>query len=166
MVINIFIDESGYTGEDLLNIDQPIFVLASTILDNNLCNEIFSEIFPNFKGKELKHSKLRSRLIGQNRIITLIRTLKNYNSLNTLFIVHKEFTLITKLVDLWVEPAMYKDGYDLYDRGGNISLSNLTYNVLRSLLPKNVFSDILTRFQAMMRYRTYKSYKYFWNPTI
>jgi hypothetical protein len=58
---------------------------------------------------------------------------------------------------------MYKDGYDLYDHGGNIALSNMTYIVLRSLLPENTFREILKRFQIMMRNRTLRNYKLFWN---
>ena len=32
--VQIFLDESGYTGEDLFNRDQPIFTLASLGVDD------------------------------------------------------------------------------------------------------------------------------------
>lgn len=59
---------------------------------------------------------------------------------------------------------MYKNGYDLYDRGGNIAIANVTYIVLNSLLPEGGFRRLLNNFQIMMRYRSIKSYEHFWGP--
>jgi hypothetical protein len=161
--MKIFMDESGYTGEDLLNNNQPIFVLCSTILGDDIGLEIFNEFFKGVQGNELKHSNLGSRLNGQKRIVDFIKKVKDQKVFTT-FVVHKEFNLVTYLIDLWVESAMYQDGYDLYDKGGNIALANLTYTILYSLLPDNSFQKYLARFQKMMRNRTHKNYERFWSP--
>ena len=40
-----FFDESGYTGDDLLNPDQPAFVLAATTLSDKEAAALLSEHF-------------------------------------------------------------------------------------------------------------------------
>lgn len=36
----IYIDESGYTGSDLYNLDQPYFTIASSLIDDDEAAEI------------------------------------------------------------------------------------------------------------------------------
>ena len=43
--MKLFLDESGYTGEDLINVDQPWFVLASTILGDDEAKALSQDIF-------------------------------------------------------------------------------------------------------------------------
>ena len=160
--MHIYIDESGYTGEDLLNSEQPILVLSSTTLANDVTEQLISKSFAGSKAAELKHSVLGSRRSGQDRIVQFVQELNRQKSVAGTYIVHKKYGLVTKMVDLWVEPAMRHDGIDLYNRGANIALSNLIYSILDSLLPD--FDQHLLRFQTMMRKRTQKSYREFWNP--
>ena len=40
MTARIYIDECGYTGEDLFNLDQPIFCLGSTSLSKDECKTL------------------------------------------------------------------------------------------------------------------------------
>ena len=47
--MQLYLDESGYTGEDLANRDQPIFVLAGLAVEG-VEEKFFSEI----KAAELK----------------------------------------------------------------------------------------------------------------
>jgi hypothetical protein len=44
-VVEVFLDEAGYTGPDLINRDQPAFVLASTILDADRCRALLDTHF-------------------------------------------------------------------------------------------------------------------------
>ncbi len=57
---------------------------------------------------------------------------------------------------------MHRDGFNLYKGGGNIALANLAYGCLRSLLSPDHFWELLRRFQRMMRERTARSYRDFW----
>jgi hypothetical protein len=97
--------------------------------------------------------------------VDFIRSLTSMNDAEgvpvaTIFAAHKKFLLLTLLVDLWVEPAMYKYGIDLYERGGNLGLSNIAFCVL-NLVPQ-FFDELLRLFQAMMRQRTCYTYETFW----
>ena len=78
----------------------------------------------------------------------------------TLFNAHKKFQLLTLLVDLWVEPAMLKDGIDQYEDGANLGLSNMAFYVL-SLVPE-FLEELLKLFQSMMRERIRGAWKAFW----
>src|SRR6266849_4730432 len=125
MALEIFIDESGYTGEHQLDPAQPIFVLSSINLGDEAAAELHAKHFTGMQAKELKHSRLAKRPSGQQRILDFIRNLTSMNAgdgvpVATAFAAHKKFQLLTLLVDLWVEPAMRKDGIDMYERGGNV----------------------------------------------
>jgi hypothetical protein len=78
--------------------------------------------------------------------------------------VHKEFCLLTKLVDLWLEPALYKDGVDFYDRGQNLAFCNMAWFCLRTFESAAFLRGHLARFQRMVRDRTRQSYQLFWQP--
>ena len=43
----IYFDESGNTGPDLLNKEQPLYILCSTDLDEEKSKELLAKYFPN-----------------------------------------------------------------------------------------------------------------------
>lgn len=161
--MKLFLDESGYTGEDLINKDQPVFVLASNVLTDEECQEFFREIFKDIKTGELKHKELSKDIKGQTRIIELVKALQGKYGKVVSSVAHKEFVLLTMLVDWWVEPSMRQHGIDLYDRGGNIGLCNLIYLTLFNTEGPSFLEKHLGSFQIMMRKRTSESYRTFWN---
>jgi hypothetical protein len=165
MALDIFIDESGYTGEQHLDPAQPVFVLSSINLTEEMTSELLARHFTGVQASELKHSRLARRPSGQKRILDFVRSLASMGASNgvplaTLFVAHKKFQLITLLIDLWVEPAIRKDGIDLYKGGANLGLSNMAFCVL-SLTPQ-FLDELLGLFQSMMRKRTRHTYKAFW----
>jgi len=64
---------------------------------------------------------------------------------------HKPFCVITKAVDLIIEPSMYQHGVNLYHRGGNISLSNMIYFITRSLAGEAYLWELLEALQRFVR---------------
>ena len=159
----ISLDEAGYTGDDLLNGDQPVFVLASTSLTDDDAGELLKAHFPDTQARELKHSAVSARPKGQRRVVEFVRAASKSDTF-AIEIWHKEYTLVTTMVDAWVEESTRLYGIDLYDRGGNIGLSNLLYMSFMSLLPYPQFRAHLARYQAMMRTRSRLSYDHFWMP--
>lgn len=66
----IYIDESGNTGQDLLNQDQRVFILSSNNFNDSELNElkaIFNEC------NELHFVKLKKSEKGRKAIIELLR---------------------------------------------------------------------------------------------
>jgi len=159
----VWFDESGHTGDDLLNADQPVFVLASSNVLHDEAEYLARTHFPGVKAVELKHGSLASRERGRRQILAFLADPIAQGAF-AVDVWHKEFTLVTTLVDFWVEEAMRLDGVDLYDRGGNIGLSNLTYMAMTTLLPPPLPRQHLLRYQTMMRVRTREAYSRFWGP--
>lgn len=160
-MLTVYMDESGFTGEDLMNPEQRIFVHVSTTLSDDECAALHSKYFSGTQGHELKHKNLSKRRSGQRRIVGLINEIRGLRKF-TVWICHKEFTLLTYLVDLWVEPAMRRDGIDLYQDGRNLGLCNMAYYCLRTFQSDRFLREHLRRFQRMMIRRTSKSYREFW----
>lgn len=160
-MLTIYMDESGFTGEDLLNLEQRIFVHVSTTLSDEDCTALHKEYFGRTQGPELKHKNLAKWPSGQHRIVGFVHAVHDTGKC-TVWVCHKEFTLLTYLVDLWVEPAMHQDGIDLYQDGGVLALSNLAYYCLRTYQSDQFLREHLLRFQRMMIQRTPKAYRDFW----
>ncbi|QDT82452.1 DUF3800 domain-containing protein [Gimesia chilikensis] len=130
---DIFLDESGYTGTDLLNPDQPVFALASLDLTEEECKKLKSQFFGNCKATELKSTKLMRKPRGQHMILKFLAELKKQQENTRISYVHKPFGMLTKAVDWIVEPFMRRRGINLYEQGGNLVLSNIMFKMLESM---------------------------------
>ena len=159
--MTIYLDETGYTGQDLLNPDQPILVAASTNIADDVAASLVQECFPNVQARELKHSRLCMRDRGQDQIIRLLRSIQQRADDFAVSVAHKEFVLVGLLIDFWVEPALHADGINLYERGANIGLSNLTHLILKNLLPTDEYNKLLLRAQKMLRTKSIQAYQAF-----
>lgn len=162
MSTTIYVDECGYTGEDLLSAEQPIFCLASTSLTTEECTNLSKAHMADVRSAELKHSALARSARHQGRIIALLREIAEQHSSRVKFAVaHKRYALLTKMVDLIVEPLAYEDGIDFYERGTNIAYSNMLYYLTPGMAGEKFFSEMLRNFQRMMRERTPITYDRF-----
>jgi hypothetical protein len=157
----IFIDESGYTGEDLFNAEQPFFTLASLNLSEEKCKFLTDKYFGEINARELKHSNILKYPKQQEMVTNFLKELANTPDIVKFSVSDKRYVLITKMVDNLIEPLLYESGYDLYNQGGNIGLSNVLYYMYKTHLSKIEFEDILRNFQIMMRERTTVSYENF-----
>ena len=164
-MLTVYMDESGFTGQDLMNQEQPVFVLVSTTMTHDECLALRVEYFSGTQGKELKHKNLGKYSKGQRRIVNLIEAIQDRQEF-TVWICHKEFALLTYLVDLWVEPTMRREGLDLYRDGLNLALCNMSYYCLRSLQGDKFLSEHLRRFQLMMMDRKLPSFRQFWDNLL
>lgn len=155
----VYLDESGYTGQNLLDPAQPVFVGASTKLSNEAAEALVSACFPSVRARELKHSALSRRPRGQEQIVRLFKSICPDDF--AVSIAHKEFVTIALLVDYWVEPAMREDGINLYDRGGNLALCNTLYQILRLCLSEADRQRFLLSAENMLRSKTLEAYRSF-----
>lgn len=151
MEMEVFFDESGYTGEDVLNEQQPIFTLASIALPEERCAELAGEFFAETAAEELKHSRLRKRSKGRDSVCRFLDGLGAYQDQVRTYVVHKRFACLTKMIDLLLEPALRADGIDFYDRGLNISFCNLFNACIQTFEGEGFLSELLSRFQIFAR---------------
>ena len=154
-------DEAGYTGPDLVNQDQPVLVLGSTILGDAEARDLVAACFPTQEpGRELKHSRLSRTNKWRAEVIEFVRQVPKDKI--AFFGVHKEFALLAYLIEFWLEPLAYRDGVNLYERGANIALSNVSFITLGATLSAEGRRELLRRFQVMTRDRTEFAYESFW----
>lgn len=108
----IAFDESGNSGGNLLDSEQPVFVLASVHLADDAAKEVVGR-----DAKELKFARLRRSAQGRKRILDILNSPALGAERVLVSGIHKHFMIITKMVDLLVEPLMHTTGFDLYNRG-------------------------------------------------
>jgi hypothetical protein len=166
----IFLDECGYTGQNLLDLDQPIFTLASLNLSETDCQELKNTFFSNVQSTEIKYSYLsresRPNYRQREMILGFLRELSQNPDSVKFSLAYKQFVLVTKIVEMLIEPVCYENGIDLYDRGGNIGFANLLFYTLPVFGGVDFFNTLLKNFQDMMRLRTKESYQTFFNQVF
>jgi hypothetical protein len=151
--VELFLDESGYTGSDLINRDQLMFILASTVIEDSEARRILSSSFGPLKA-EVKYSKKVKSAQGRRQVIEFLRALEVNKRKAAFFSFHKEYLLLVSLIDYWVEPSMREGGVNLYEKGGNIAYANVCYLTLGTCLGLDGRREFLRRFQVMTRDRS------------
>ena len=105
----LFLDESGFTGEDLFNADQPVFVLATICLPEDQCRTIKGDHFGAVRARELKHSELCKRPRSQAMVLDFLRRAVQRPEIIRFSILHKRYDLVCQMVDWLAEPPMHAD---------------------------------------------------------
>jgi len=147
----IFVDECGYTGQDLLNDDQPILTLASVGYPEATCRGLMGRFFAGIQMPEPKYQTLARREGGQRRILALLRALAEDSGPIKLCVTHKRYAVIAKFVDLFIEPGLRDRGLDLYRRGEHHTLSDALHRALASVEGEAAANAFLARLQNLIR---------------
>lgn len=146
----IAFDESGNTGQDLLNPGQPIFSLASVYLSATETEEAVG-ILSAHTGQELKFSNLIRSAAGRRRVLSFLQSPCANSDKVKAYVVHKRYMIVGKIVDLLIEPLAHRDGLNLYEQGCNIAMTNLYYTCLPTVCGEDEFNDFLGKFVEMIR---------------
>lgn len=139
------IDESGYTGFDLLNRDQRFQGASAIAIDN--AARLIKEHFPRLQAPELKYGALSRRPGNHPRLLALLRELlSNYK--NVTYVCDKRFLLTLMFLDYAVEPWYYERGINFYQDGQNYAMGSLLAMAGPTLLGKSEFEALLAAFQC------------------
>lgn len=147
----IYFDEAGNTGANLLDREQPFFVLASNDFSNEEANTLLEHVRSQ-QGGEPKFSTLRRRTEGVARIIRLLSDPRLNKDRVLIDIYHKPYMVVTKLVDLIAETLVHHVGGDLYERGANIAMSNLLYYCMPTFCGEERTNVFLQAFVDLIRH--------------
>ncbi len=147
----IFFDEAGNTGAALTDPAQPVFVLASTDMTNEEAEVVLARV-RTAQAREAKFISLRKSDVGRRRLLELIGSGQLDPQRIRSIVMHKRFMVVTKLVDIIEEPLAHASGIDLYERGANLTLSNLHYFVWPVFCGQARFDEFLASFIEMIRY--------------
>ncbi|GAP24076.1 hypothetical protein GLF_0958 [Gluconobacter frateurii NBRC 101659] len=150
------IDESGYTGFDLLNPQQRFQGAAAIAISDADASRLIKEHFPRLQSKELKYRALSRRPGNRPHLLALLRDLlQNYKCVT--HVLDKRFLLILMFCDYAVEPWYYKHGFNLYADGQNYAMGSLLSAVGPKMLGAEPFEAMLAAFQRAMKEKTPES---------
>lgn len=147
------IDESGYTGFDLLNPEQHFQGATAVAISDEDAARLIKDHFPKLQASELKYRSLSRRSGNHPRLLGLQRDiLTNYKSVT--YVCDKRFLLLLMFLDYAVEPFYYERGLNFYEDGQNYSLASLLYTVGPTLLGREAFDALQAAFQRAIKEKT------------
>lgn len=150
-------DEAGNSGGNLIDDEQPAFVLASVCLPELEAADLLGTA-----PREYKFASLKRSAAGRASILRLLDSPSLIEERYLISGFHKPFMAVTKMVDLLVEPLAHRDGVDLYDQGANLAFSNMLYFCLPTFLGHKVFRMMTERFVAMVREPSHRTIQKFY----
>ncbi|MBL4645394.1 MAG: hypothetical protein COA52_17140 [Hyphomicrobiales bacterium] len=147
------IDESGYTGFDLLNPDQHFQGASAIAISDEEAVRLIKEHFPKLQAPELKYRSLSRRNGNHDRLLSLQRDILTQFKCVT-YICDKRFLLVLMFVDYAVEPFYYERGIDFYANGQNYAMASLLTLAGPTLLGQPAFDNLLMAFQNAVKKKT------------
>ncbi|ENM3882828.1 DUF3800 domain-containing protein [Vibrio cholerae] len=161
-VPNIYLDESGNTGSNLLDDDQPVFTLASCQLSDDDTEKLIGLVGSNAQ-HELHFKRLKRSKAGQDGIVRLIGSKLINPSAVKINLFHKRFMIVSKIVDTLIEHMLYLRGEDLYINGQNIALSNMLYCCLTVFCDDDKVDKMMSAFIIMLKNKDSESIEAFYS---
>lgn len=147
------IDESGYTGFDLLNEAQPFQGASAIGINDAEAARLIREYFPRLQAPELKYRSLSKRASNHPRLLGLIGDLLANHKCIT-YLCDKRFALLLKFVDYGVEPFYYERNVDFYADGRNYALASVLYYAGARLLGGEAMKRLERAFQDAMKLKS------------
>jgi len=142
----LFIDESGYTGYDLLNKQQPFQGASSINIDEKTAKALIKDCFPRNNASELKHSNLSRRKSNWKPLLDVQQILlQEYMGFS--YICNKKYLLILFFLDSCIEPFFYDQGLNFYADGQNYAIASLLYYTAPIYWGEKNFLELLYIFQ-------------------
>lgn len=150
MVKTLYFDESGFTGYNLLDPSQPVFVIASTDVDEQLALDILEDSFPRYQGAEYKFANIwntRNRA-GLRRFA---ERLANLSERAFAYMIDKRFCVLTKSVDFLIEPVITNAGFDFYDEGFCWKYANYIHFGITKVAAPELYLALTSAYQTFSR---------------
>jgi hypothetical protein len=147
------IDESGYTGFDLLNADQRFQGAAAIAIGDEDAARLIREHFSKLQATELKYRALSRRPANHPRLVALQRDLLAHYKCVT-YVCDKRYLLVLMFVDYAVEPFYYERDMNFYADGQNYAMASLLSVVGPTLLGQPAFNTMLAAFQHAVKEKT------------
>lgn len=155
--LHIYCDESGNTGVDLLNAEQPFFALAATSMSAEECRQLVAPLLRQ-KQKEAKYARLKGTASGQKALLDFFSSPLLAPDSTKVMAVDKLYYVITHIVDKLIEPPVYEGGEDLYAGDAHVGLVNIWYYGGRRFFPRGHWDRVLRAFVAALRLRNAAAY--------
>lgn len=161
----LYFDESGYTGPDLTNIEQPYFTLASIRMTDDEIVRMKKDIGYCEWGKELHFKSMYKSYQGQKMLDKIFNhpLMDNYHVLPSF--AYKRYCIYANIVNILVETWYYKNGINLYEGAKNLVLANGLYYFALLHPNKNLVAEFESNFVDMVREPSIESVANFYRTT-
>jgi hypothetical protein len=145
-------DESGNTGDNLLDSVQPVFALAGVSVDEDTAEQVIRAALTHTQMTELKFAALRRSAPGRRNILSVIDNAALNVENVAVAVAHKPWMLAAKLVDELVEPRMLAAGRQMewYASGGHVRMADRLYTQAPRALG-DAWTDLLDSFVPLVR---------------
>jgi len=155
-MLTAYVDESGYTGRDLLCADQPFMSLAAVFVSQDAAAAIRAKHFPRSKAPELKHKSLSKRPNYYGPLLSVqCECLKNHKGIS--YVADKKYMCILKMLDDCIEPVWYASGIDFYKNGAHLTLASLIYTTSVAFWGDGSLDTLLRLYQKASHVKTNKA---------
>ena len=160
-VQTIFFDESGYTGNNLLSANQPVFAYASVAIHpsdaENICKETIERF--HIKGNELKGANLVRYPLGREAVTWVITQCRD---ISLIVVADKIFALSGKFFEYIFEPILQDNNSLFYAIGFHKFIANLIYIMFKA--NTEYVEHSLTEFESLMRSQDPSAFKRMLEP--
>lgn len=147
------IDESGYTGFDLLNAEQRFQGASAVCISDDDAVQLIKEHFPKLQASELKYAAASRRPGNRDRLLAFLRDVLSSRKCVT-YLCDKRFLLILMYLDYATEPFYHAAGRNFYEDGQNYALASLLYYTGANLMGEEGFNRVLATFQQAIRVKS------------
>lgn len=143
----LYFDESGYTGYNLLDPKQPVFVVASSDIGDAEADEILRDAFPRYQGDEYKFTNIWRRG-ARGGLLKLAGRLPALSERIFVWMSDKPFVVLTKMVDFLIEPMTTAAGFNFYSDGFAWKFSDYIHFGLKEFAPPELLATMLKDYMA------------------
>ncbi|MBY5378925.1 DUF3800 domain-containing protein [Rhizobium leguminosarum] len=147
----IYFDESGQTGTQLRDAQQPYFCVGSTDLSDDASRDILLASFPRQTVGEIKAQNVLSRASGRRQFLKFCEALASQPDRFCFVKINKRFGVLSKMVDNLVEPVVRAGGYDFYKNDYGRRFANSAYFAFDQILARDVGDRLLDLYNDFAR---------------
>lgn len=146
----LYCDEAGFTGNNLLDHQQPHFAYAAVAVEPDEAHEIVDQVVRQrrIQAGELKASSLVKSARGR---ATMLAVLKAIEGRYAIAFHHKKYALACKFFEYIFEPALQRNNAFFYELGFNKFIANVLF--LHFEVGAATAEELMTEFQELMRAR-------------
>lgn len=153
---NVYFDEAGNNGPNLLDADQPVFVLAANCFDDEKADELIKKLAIQ-NGQEAKFKKLRDSEKGKRKILALLSEVIAEKEKVKVTVYHKKYMAMGLLLDFLVEPLYAAQGRNFAANKRNICTNNIFFYMLDRCYGVGTLDSLLVKFKKLVEDRDSKS---------
>ncbi|MDV4266090.1 DUF3800 domain-containing protein (plasmid) [Acinetobacter seifertii] len=147
---NVYFDEAGNSGFQLLDPVQPVFVLASNCFDESTATEMI-KLLNVQKGGEAKFKNFKTSDKGQRKIVEFLKTVITENEKVKVTVYHKKYMAMGLLLNYLVEPQFAERGMNFAANKYNIITNNIFFHLMDYCYGAGSLDSLLSDFIELVK---------------